>query len=364
MPNTNISGTTVGNMATYVSEITVANKETDGVSDSNETEYINTKWSNWLGYYKLIPELKVAIDMRSIWTLGKGYKADAYTTVILDHISGWGRESFNDILKNMMISGRIGGDAFAEIIRDDDGELLNLKVLDPSTIKIVVDKKGIIKHYIQMSKTKDGQEIKFNRDEIFHLTNKRVADEIHGTSDIEVVEDIILANNEAFKINKQVIRNFARPKMMVEVDSDDTTKIAAFAVKFDQATQLGDNLFYPKGTVRPEVLAVPAGATLNIPAWRDHLTNYFYRVVGIPSIIIGGGSETFTESSAKISYLAFQQSVESEQLYIEEQVWNQLYLKIELEFPASLQNEMISDNNKDGRMQQTQATINPAGMEE
>jgi hypothetical protein len=363
MPDTNISSTTVGNMASYVPEIQVADVNTDGVTGLDETSYQNTKWSNWLGYYKTIPEVKMAIDSRAIWTLGKGYKADPATTVILDHVSGWGRETFNGILKNMIVTRRIGGDSYAEIIRDEDGNLLNLKPLDPGQIKIIIDKKGIIKRYEQVSKTKDGEVRKFKKEEIFHLINKRVADEIHGVSDIEAIEGIVKANNESFEINKKIIRNFAKPKMMVEVDSDDTSKIAAFAVKFDQATNLGDNLFYPKGTVKPEVLAVPSGSTLNLLPWREHLKNYFFQVVGIPQIILGSSGE-FTESTAKIAYLAFQQSVEDEQLDIEEQVWNQLYLRINLEFPASLQNELISDTNKDGENQQTMATINPAGVEE
>ena len=189
--------------------------------------------------------------------------------------------------------------------------------------------------------------------------NKRVADEIHGVSDIEAIEEIIKANNESFVINKQIIKNFAKPKMMVEIDSDDDAKITAFIKKFDDATSKGDNLFYPKGTVNPSVLAVPSNATLNVLPWREHLKNYFFQVAGIPQIILGSSGE-FTESTAKIAYLAFQQSVEDEQLDIEEQIWRQLYLKIELEFPATLQNEMISDTNKDGATQET--GLQPADM--
>ena len=361
MPSTDVGSAAVGTAATLVTDINVNTASTDG-AESGETFYINTKWPQWLGYYKSIPEVKTAIDYRAIWTLGKGYKADSYTKTILDHIKGWGHDSFNSILKNLIVVRRIGGDAFAEIIRDDDGMLLNLKPLDPGAIKIVADKKGIIKRYEQISKT-GGDVIKFDRKEIFHLTNKRIADEIHGVSDIEAIENIIKASNESFDINKQIIKNFSRPKMMVEIDSDDTAKINAFITKFDQATQKGDNLFYPKGTVKPDVLAVPSNATLNVLPWREHLKNYFFQVVGIPQIILGSSGE-FTESTAKIAYLAFQQSVEDEQLDIEEQVWNQLYLKIELQFPASLQNEMLSDTRKDGNSQQTMAEINPAGVEE
>jgi hypothetical protein len=351
MPETDIGSSSIGDMTSKVSDILVDSENTDG-SQGMETKWTNDKWSEWFGYYKNIPEVKTAIDMRAIWTLGKGYKADARTTIILDHITGWGRDTFNSILKNMIVTRRIGGDAFAEIVRDPkDKSLMNLKPLDPATITIVVNKQGILQRYEQKSKSSKAVK-KFMPNQIFHLLNKRVADEFHGVSDIEAIEKIIKANNESFEINKQIVKNFSKPKMMVEIDSDDTTKIAEFIAKFDDATSKGDNLFYPKDTVNPQVLAVPSNATLNVLPWREHLKNYFFQVVGIPQIILGSSGE-FTESTAKIAYLAFQQSVEDEQLDIEEQIWNQLYLKIELEFPATMQNELISDSEKDGQMQQT-----------
>jgi len=77
-----------------------------------------------------------------------------------------------------------------------------------------------------------------------------------------------------------------------------------------------------------------------------------------------GGSAEFTEATAKIAYLAFQQSVEEEQLYIEEQILHQLFLEIELEFPASLENEMLSDQKKDvtnGATQPNDTQVNSKG---
>lgn len=70
--------------------------------------------------------------------------------------------------------------------------------------------------------------------------------------------------------------------------------------------------------------------------------------MGIPQIILGGSQE-FTESTAKIAYLSFQQSVEDEQRDIEAQLWAQLALRIKLEFPASLENDMLSDQAKDNK---------------
>ncbi len=143
MPQTDIDAAQVGDMTNKVTDIEVPSVDTDGATGQQETTWQNTKWSQWLGYYKAVPEVKTAIDMRAIWTLGKGYKADVRTTVILDHISGWGMDSFNSILKNMIVTRRVGGDAYAEIIREKD-KLINLKPLDPGTIVIVVNKQGML----------------------------------------------------------------------------------------------------------------------------------------------------------------------------------------------------------------------------
>ena len=346
--NRNLSSATYSDMTNRVDDVTVAAVNTDGVTNLEETTYQNPNWSQYLGYYKTIPEVKIAIDTRAIWTLGKGWKSDPRTTVILDHIKGYGNDSFNSILKNMIVTRRINGDAYAEIMRDNkSGTLLNLKPLDPGTMRIVVDKKGLIKRYEQTNKTGNKQTItKFESKEILHFTNKRVADEIHGVSDIEAIEDIIKANYESFADIKKLMHRHVKPIMGFKIDSDDTTKINAFATKMDHVVNKGENLYIPKGTVEYELISVPSNATLNPLPWREHLRTYFFQVVGIPQIILGSSGE-FTESTAKIAYLAFQQSVEDEQKDIEEAIWNQLYLKIELEFPASLRNELLSDEAKD-----------------
>jgi len=323
-----IASAATSNMTDHVADVTVDSRHTEGTQGTDETEWQNSKWPQYFGYYKEIPEVKTAIDMRAIWTLGKGYKADPRTTVILDHISGWGMDTFNSILKNMIVTRRIGGDAFAEIIRDEKTRvIINLKPLDPGSIVTVVDIKGIIKRYEQIVKTgKKTTRVKFEPDQIFHLLNKRVADEIHGVSDIEAIEKIIKASNESFDDMRKLQHRFVKPMMKFILDTDDTAKIDVLVAKFDAAVNKGENLYIPKGTVEQELIAVPSNATLNPLPWRDHLKNYFFQVVGIPQIILGSSGE-FTESTAKIAYLAFQQSVEDEQLDIEEQVWNQSYLK-------------------------------------
>src|SRR3990167_3569442 len=187
MPQTNISGADYSNMSGVVQDRTVETKTPDSAGDTDETVWENTKFSQYYGYYKKIPELKTAIDMRAVWTIGKGYETDdAETQVILDHISGFGCDTFNSVLKKLMIMKRVAGDSFAEVMRDEDsGLIVNIKPLNPGSIRIVTDRWGIIKRYEQYdgnSKAKTAW-AKFNPEEILHLTNKRVADEIHGVSD-------------------------------------------------------------------------------------------------------------------------------------------------------------------------------------
>jgi hypothetical protein len=339
-----------GNMTDNVEDWEVTARNTDGITNQEETEWLNSNFTKYFGYYKTVPELKLAVDTRAIWTIGDGYTADPETTVILDHISGWGNDTFDSILENAVVIKRINGDFFAEIIRDSDtGELINLKPLDPATIKIIVDKKGIIKRYEQIDKTNKKPLVKFKPSEIFHLTNKRVADEIHGVSDIEAVEEIIKANWESFFDMKKLMHRHVKPIMGFKLDTDDTTTIDEFATKMDAIINKGENLYVPKGSAEFELISVPSNATLNPMPWREHLKNYFFQTFGIPQIIMGSSGE-FTESTAKIAYLAFEQSVKAEQREIITQVWEQLNFRIDLAFPASLKNELLSDEAKDNTM--------------
>ena len=347
MPETDIGQTVTGDMAGVVQDFSVPAETTDGPTGTKETEYINQNWSQQLGYYKTIPELRAAIDAKARWAIGKGFIADEITELTLLPIKGWGKDSFNTILENGIRTYQIGGDSFAEIIREKD-QLVNLKPLDPSTIKIVANKKGIIIRYEQIGKVKQPV-IKFKPEQILHLSRNRVADEIHGVSMIDAVKEIILMRNEAMADMKTLMHRHVKPIFIHKLDTDDTAKIAAYKIKADKAHADGENLYIPKGAVEVELSAVPANATLNPLPWIQQLNQYFFQAAGVPQIIVGGSQE-LTEATAKIAYLAFEQTIEEEQLYIEEQILSQLNIEIELEFPASLENDMLTGQGKAEKM--------------
>ena len=352
MPQTDIGSAEASNLSSAVTDFSVASEITDAANEGVETRWNNERWSEYFGYYKKIPELNAVIDAKATWTVGKGFKADEDTETILETITGWGKDTFNTIIENMIRTYHIGGDAFAEIIRTPDGELLNLKPLDPSSIVIIVNKKGIVQRYEQQHKSKKPNR-PIAKEDILHFARNRVADEIHGVSLIEKLEEIILMRNEAMTDWKRVLHRNVDPMMIFHLDTDDTTKIANFKATVDAARGAGENMYVPKDAVVPELLTTAQNATLNPTTWIQELNNYFYEAAGVPKIIIGNAQE-FTEASAKISYLAFQQTIEEEQLFVEEQLLLQLGIEVEFEFPASLDNELLSDQKKDGPEQAAQ----------
>lgn len=359
-----INNAASGAQAGVITDYSVASKSTDASAGEEETRYTNSKAGQYLGYYKVIPELKMAIDAKATWTIGKGFQADELTWLRLSTIKGFGKDTFNSILENMVREYHIYGDAFAEIIRDDDGVLINLKPLDPATITIVADAKGLIKRFEQSVKGKPVK--KFEPGELLHFARGRVADEIHGVSIVEACEWIILARNEAMADYKKLLHRNVYPVRVWHLDTDVPSKIAAFKAKVAASKGEGEDIFIPKGAVETELVAIPENSSLNPMPWIQQLNQYFYQAVGVPQIIIGGSQE-LTQTAAQIAYLAFEQTIEEEQLFIEEQVLSQLNLEINLEFPASLQNNLISDNRKDGSQEQQlnqPSVLQPPAMRE
>ena len=160
--------------------------------------------------------------------------------------------------------------------------------------------------------------------------------------------------NEDMEDNRIEMHRFVVPRWIIKLDTDDTTEIATFKTKMDKANADGENMYIPMGTVEIEPMAMAANATLNPMQWINYLDNLFYQEGRVPKIVVGGSSE-FTEKASSIVYLAFQQNIEGRQLYLEEQTLSQLNLVIELEFPVSLENELLSDESKD----QDPTTVQP-----
>jgi hypothetical protein len=340
MAETNIGATTTTNLTNSVEDYSVDIKQTDGVQDQEETTYDYPNFTKYYGYYKQIPELKKSIDALGIWTVGKGYDCDAMTKVTLEHISGMGKDIFDNILFNMFIIMKINGDSFAEIIKDQDtGTLLNLKPLDPASMRIVLDRRGIIKRYEQRNKLNKNAVQKFKPQDILHFMNERTADELHGCSVVEACQWVIDARNEAMSDKRRV--HHRSTIRIIEVDTDNSTQLSTIKAQYAEAIKNGEVLIVPKGNFNfPEAPI----SFIDTQEWIRYLENFFYQAVGIPRVI--ANSENFTEASSKIGYLTFEPVYSKEQMFIEKYLWNQLGIKITLNRPPSLMGNLMSDEEK------------------
>lgn len=317
--------------------------------DSPGTSYC-PDWSKWFGYYKVIPELQAVINKKAIWTLGKGYEADEKTKKLLDRIRGCGKDTINDIFYNCVLQYTIAGDSFCEIVKNKRGELRNLKPINPGSITIKSNEKGIIEGYEQTilpaTRGQASKVISFSPDEIFHLPWNRLGDECHGRSTIEKLVDVIESTNEAMKDLRIVFHRYVKPLIVSSVDTDDATEIANFKAKLDKAVENMENLVIPKDAVEMERVSIPQYSTLDPLPWIQLLQHYFIIAEGVPEVILGYGRDT-TEASSKILYLAFQQNIEHNQRFIEQQIKAQLGLEIELNFPADISPELQGDIKKE-----------------
>ncbi len=333
----------VSDMNNTVDVFTVEPQATDGVSETGVTRHSNEKFTQYYAYYKTRPEFKNALNAFATWVLGKGIQIKDMDKATIESIRGMGEDTFTGILWNLIVTKKMNGDAYAEIIRDKEtNQLINLKPLDPASMTTLIDERGIIIGYEQTSKIKGSKPVKFPINKIFHIMNDRIADNIHGTSITEAVEWVILAMNQAIDDQITVMHRNVVPARIIEADTQNPTKLAKIKSDYQRIMNKKDVMIYPKDSIK----IIDSTAILqDIIPWIKYLENFFYQTLGVPKVILGGSSE-FTEASSKIGYLTF------EVIYIREvneliaDLWNQLAIRVTFKKPASLENELLNSEEK------------------
>jgi hypothetical protein len=332
-----------GNLSLYPNVYSTPDAE-----NTTSTQYQNSAWTNELGAYMSVSELAGMIDRKAQFVVGKGYIQKGTQKKDLSKITGNGLDSFNTIMYNAVRVFTIGGDFFAEIIRNKRGELRNLKPLNPGQMRTIANSRGIITGYELVPFGDLGIEKKaqhFEPEEIFHLAYNRIADCIHGQSIIEKLMPIINMRQEAMNDLRIVFHRYVKPLWIFSVDTDDQAQVTAFKNKVDATIEKAENLVVPKDTVASiERISIPQFSTLDPVPWVQLLQKEFLKAEGIPSVVMGAAGAS--ESESKILYLAFQQVVEFNQMFLEEQIKLQLGLEVSFEFPASITPDIVSNQNK------------------
>ena len=335
--------TTQTDMTSVVTDHVIDSYNPDTIGDQKETTYINSNYNNQLGIFKNSPHFHRAVTSLMTWAFGRGWTADKATQVILEGITGRGEQTFDEIIMTLGVLKKVTGDAHAQIIRNDDGTLLNLKILGGDTMRTHFDSKGIITHYEQVSRIKGKKPKRFETNEILHLSNDIIADETHGTSLADLVKWVVTAIREAEIDWKRISHRSTIRVLYIDMDDDD--KMNKVKTQYAEGIKNGEILIIPakKGDAEFEDLVLPPVQAFL--SWMNYLEGQFYQVVGVPRVI--ATSEGFTESASKIGIFSFNPTHEKESILMEGDLWNQVAIRVKFNRPPDLQGDLNRDEAKD-----------------
>jgi len=334
------------------------NKNLEGFNiDSlgTESSTYQCDWEKWHGLYRKIPELRSTIDTECRWIVGKKLiYGDKRSEEIAKRISGKGKDTMRKILLNIKRTSKIGGDCYCEIPKDKAGRITNIKILDPGTIEIRANQFGIIQEYAQVAEKnnlslhnktdKKGSSEPWKLDEIFHISNESIADEIHGIPEAEKLQTIIKMRHQAMSDYTVILHRYGKPTFFYEADTDDETEMAHIADKINKAMKNFENVVTPKGTLTGiNKVSVPQYSSLDPMPWNNFLRSYFTESSNVPDLVRGKSDEV-SLAAGKLNFLGYKEKIIFQQLEYSEEIEKQLGLKISFEEPPEIDIEIMQTN--------------------
>jgi len=329
MAELDLNKATTTDLTNKVPDFIVNSKQLDNENE-NETEtywYFDDAQKNF-GYYFQIPEIYSAVNALATWTVGKGWvTTDMQIKAQLDHVIGLGTDTFDEVIWNHEVTKLVIGDAFMEIVRGDGGILLNLIPISPERVRIVIENNQIKRYDVWNAK--EWKPLK--KEKMLHSMNKRIGDQVHGTSQIDACRWVIDARNEALVDNRK-IEHRGMALGIAYYDTDNAGKISFANTQIEAAVKNGEMLGLPKDTV--EIKEFPTKSLGDRMDWIRYLENFFYQTFGVPRSI--ATSDGTSEVGGKMGHVIFEPIYTKEQVDLEGDLWNQMAIKIKFNRPPSL----------------------------
>ena len=128
---------TTTDFTNQVEDFIVNAKALDAASPQQEESYwYFDKATTNFGYYLNIPEIFSAANALCTWTTGRGYTTeDKKMQVQLEHVSGQGKDTFEQVMWNHELVKIVVGDAFMEIKRGKTGIIVNMVPISPERLR-------------------------------------------------------------------------------------------------------------------------------------------------------------------------------------------------------------------------------------
>lgn len=325
-------------------EVQVTNP-TDVDRPSEGNVHQSNTWPTHNAYYEEHSSVKSVINKVGDWTVGKGVNVKKATiTKILDRIIGSGKDTFEEVIKNQVRVRHIDGDSYAEICGGKGSALKNLKPLNPAAMKVYYNEFGMLDYYGYAFV--DGEEERFEKDEIFHLSLNRNADSTHGTGDIASLITFLDKIKQLDEDMSVFFHLYVVPMILWEIKSSKPADIAKFKADHKIAKNSGTDIIIPEKAVGWDMIETGTSGIDPIK-WRQTWVEEVTKGGGVPALIMAIEAGT-SEAASKMIYLAWQQVIEDEQNYLEKQIKLQLGLEVTFEFPARIEENLGEDEGKDG----------------
>ena len=330
MAELNLSQATTTNFTGAVPDYIVKSKTLDAITPNQEESYwyFADATKNY-GYYFNIAEIYNAANALCTWAFSRGYKVDDPTLKVqLDHIKGTGNSSFNKIMWQHGVVKLIVGDAFIEVKRNEKDVILNMIPVSPERVRVVFTKSGLIKRYDIWT----GSEWKpVKKENMLNSSNKQIADQQHGTSQVEAAKFIVDSLNEALS-DERIIKHRDKALGIAYYETDKSGKIAYANSQIEKAVKNGEMVGLPKDTVKIE--PYPSRSSEDRTGWISYLENRFYQIFGVPRSI--ASSDGTSEVGGKMGHVIFEPIYTKEQKDLEDDLWTQQAIKITFNRPPSL----------------------------
>ena len=330
MAQQDLSEATTTNFTAKVDDFIVEQKSLD-IANPVDGEFYHyfAEAKNNFGYYFSIPEIYSAANALATWSVNKGFTTkDSKLKQELENVRGQGNSSFIQIMWSHEVVKFVVGDSFVHVKRNNGGVIANMIPISPEQMRIVYGKNGLIKRYDTWN-GKKWMPIKI--EDMLHSSNKRIANQVHGTSQIDATKWIIKARNEALA-DERIIKHRDKALGIVYYKTSNAGKITYANSQIEKAVNNGEMLGLPDDTAKVE--PYPSRGSEDRTAWISYLENFFYQTFGVPRSI--ATSDGTSEVGGKMGHVIFEPIYTKEQVDLEDDLLNQQAIKIKFNRPPSL----------------------------
>jgi len=328
MADYNLSNATTTDFKNQVPDFIVESKALDAANDGNEETYVYfDKAVENFGYYYNHPQVSSPINALATWTVSRGWETDdPILKQELEHVSGMGQDSFDTVMWNHEVVKLIVGDSFMKMIRERN-ILINMINISPERVKVVIKGSRIIRYEIW-----DGKKWKTEKvEDILHSSNKRIGDQVHGTSFIQSGKAVIDTLLEAHA-DERTIKHRDKALGIVYYRTNNAGKITYANAQIEKAVKNGEMVGLPEDTAKIE--PYPSKSSEDRQNWLQYNENLYYQTGGVPRSI--ATSDGTSEVGGKMGHVIFEPIYTKEQVDLESDLWRQQAIKIKFNRPPSL----------------------------